>query len=296
MINEALADYQLDPAQVWIMVMDANFQQFVSEHIPGANVIAYSVLLKRVEPPPIMDLAGAKRFSVLSRNYRPWRMELYLRLLYNGALNNTIYSFHNIDPYSQTKPVFTLNELRDDARAMGMDPLDPKLARWLDGVPYDFPEAPIGNKWANVTYKAVRSASVNLLIESHFEPFVYAECLEGSDPRLFSPGFPTEKTYKTLACARPFIAVTTPYFLEDMRKLGYQTFSPYIDESYDLIEDNGLRMQAIADEVGRLNSLSPEEFTQAMAGCANAVVHNYHNLIKQQAANQAWDWLREYQA
>lgn len=294
MINQAIADYRLDPQQVWIMVMDANFVEFVRAQIPGANVSAYNYLLNRIEPPPIMNLIGSKRFSVLSRNYRPWRMELYIRLLYNGALANTLYSFHNIDPYSQTKPSYTLNELRYDAQIMGMDPLEPKLAQWIAGVPYDLPEAPITNKWATVTYKTVRSAAVNLLIESHFDPFIYAGSLKGTDPRLFSPAFPTEKTYKTIACARPFIAVTTPYFLEDMRKLGYKTFSPYIDESYDTIEDNDQRMLAIANEVERLNKLSPEEFKLAMDGCAEAVVSNYYTLIQQQANNQPWDWLKEY--
>lgn len=295
MINEALASYRIDPAQVWILVMDANFQQFVRQQIPGANVCAYNYLLNKIDAPPIMDPVGTKRFSVLSRNYRPWRMELYIRMLYNGALANTAYSFHNIDPYSQTKPSYSLNELRYDAQMMGMDPLEPKLANWIAGVPYDLPEAPITNKWANVTYKTVRGAVVNLLIESHFDPFTYARSLRGTDPRLFSPAFPTEKTYKTIACARPFIAVSTPYFLEDMRKLGYKTFGPYIDESYDTIEDNDLRMRAIADEVERLNNLSAEEWARVVTGCGDSMVHNYYTLLKQQADNLAWEWLREYQ-
>jgi hypothetical protein len=296
MINTAIVDHRIDSAQVWITVMDENFAEFVRGQIPGVNVRSFNHLLSCVDVPPIMDTVTEKRFSVLSRNYRPWRLELYIRLLYNGALANTLYSFHNIDPYSQTKPKYSLNELRHDAHQMGMNPLEPILARWISGIPYDLPGATITNKWANITYKTVRSASVNLLIESHFDPFTYARSLRATDPRLFSPAFPTEKTYKTLACARPFIAVTTPYFLQDLQRLGYKTFSPYIDESYDLIEDNHLRMRAIADEVARLNSLNEQEFAQAMTGCNSAVLHNYQTLIAQQANNKPWAWLEEYLA
>jgi hypothetical protein len=46
-----------------------------------------------------------------------------------------------------------------------------------------------------------------------------------------------------------------------LRERGYKTFSPFIDESYDEIENNHLRLQAVAEEVKRLSKSDLVEFT-----------------------------------
>ena len=75
-----------------------------------------------------------------------------------------------------------------------------------------------------------------------------------------SPGcFLSEKIFKPLALNHPFIVVSTPNYLYNLRLRGYKTFSPYIDESYDTVEDDNLRMEYIVKEVTRLCSLSDQE-------------------------------------
>lgn len=48
---------------------------------------------------------------------------------------------------------------------------------------------------------------------------------------------PTEKTVKPLRAGMPFVMVASKKFLYTLRKMGFQTFHPYIDESYDLEND-----------------------------------------------------------
>lgn len=67
--------------------------------------------------------------------------------------------------------------------------------------------------------------------------------------------FFTEKTYKPIICNHPFILVGRPGALKKLKEFGYKTFSPYIDERYDEIEDDKERLIAIANEIERLSSV-----------------------------------------
>lgn len=75
--------------------------------------------------------------------------------------------------------------------------------------------------------------------------------------------FYTEKTFFPIFLGKPFIMVNSKDALKGLRSLGYKTFSPLIDESYDEEPDTGLRLIKITKELARLNKLrhdSPDEF------------------------------------
>jgi hypothetical protein len=69
----------------------------------------------------------------------------------------------------------------------------------------------------------------------------------------------SEKTFKPIAMKHPFIIVSNKNFLDCIRSLGYKTFYPYIDESYDLIDDDAERLLAIVKEIERLTKMSKDE-------------------------------------
>ena len=71
--------------------------------------------------------------------------------------------------------------------------------------------------------------------------------------------FATEKTWKTFQGFHPFIIMSTPHFLKDLRHLGYRTFAPYIDESYDDTENDELRFKKVMDEVERIANMSDNQ-------------------------------------
>jgi hypothetical protein len=101
----------------------------------------------------------------------------------------------------------------------------------------------------------------------------------------------SEKIFKPIGMKHPFIVVSNPKTLELLRTLGYKTFSPWIDESYDLIEDDAERLLAIAKETKRLCELSPQELTEFLTNCKeiceynlkvmqSKTIHDYrHNII-----------------
>ena len=119
---------------------------------------------------------------------------------------------------------------------------------------------------------AIQSADFHLMVETHFDQRSFTGQFEFD--RKFGPSSITEKAYKAIACSRPFITFATPYFLEDLRNLGYKTFSPYIDESYDTEVDNVKRLNLIVAEVQRICKLSDDDYSQLVANCRSIAEFN----------------------
>jgi hypothetical protein len=89
----------------------------------------------------------------------------------------------------------------------------------------------------------------------------------------------TEKIFKSITCEHPFVLVTHPKTLPLLHELGYKTFSPYIDESYDNEMDDYERMLKICDEVKRLCNLKPIQLKKYLIACKEIVNHNVENLM-----------------
>lgn len=274
----------LDGSRIYFITMDNLFTQFVEEEfkkvgIKNIKVSSYPFLLKNVCAPQNTLNETSNKFSCLSRNYHPWRLELYIRLIKENMLDNFNYSFHNLRPYS-SDPSMTLGAMKADVIKNNL-PLTPEITQWLEGIPYD-----IGTpqeKWSDCTYDAIYSADFHLLVESHFDCYldgIWSFAQEDYNERDFAPSFATEKTYKAINCKKPFIAVSTPYFLDGIKKMGFKTFSPYIDESYDNITNNGERMQAIVEEVKKICTLPQDEYENLINNLKPIVEYNLELFIK----------------
>lgn len=66
----------------------------------------------------------------------------------------------------------------------------------------------------------------------------------------------TEKVFKPIVAGRPFILVAAPGNLEYLKQYGFQTFSDFIDESYDLETCHSRRQELIVSEIAKLCALS----------------------------------------
>jgi hypothetical protein len=75
----------------------------------------------------------------------------------------------------------------------------------------------------------------------------------------------TEKSLRPIACGHPFMLASAPGSLEYLRSYGFETFGPYINESYDAVLDPAERMQFIVAEMRRIASLSLDQKRQLYA-------------------------------
>jgi hypothetical protein len=69
----------------------------------------------------------------------------------------------------------------------------------------------------------------------------------------------SEKTFKPIVNLQPFILVGSAGHLQKLKFMGYKTFSPFIDESYDLVEDNVKRMEMVKSEIKRICNMEKKE-------------------------------------
>jgi hypothetical protein len=89
----------------------------------------------------------------------------------------------------------------------------------------------------------------------------------------------SEKTFKPMLHNHPFMIAGVPGVLRLLKKLGYKTFSPMIDESYDDELDASKRCFMIAKEAERLASLKDDELQVFLNSCKPIVEYNL-NVLK----------------
>ena len=86
--------------------------------------------------------------------------------------------------------------------------------------------------------------------------------------------FFSEKICKPLINLHPFILMSTPYSLKFLKKFGFKTFHPFINEQYDT-EENGLkRMQMIFDELDKFRNKSDKELKDWWEEILPVLEHN----------------------
>lgn len=287
-IAKALLDRRIPAEQIYMFVMDPLWTEFARNifharglriHIAELPWLLYQAVKRFPEPlHPRPD--QRTRFSLLSRNYRPWRLELMLNLRAQGFpvddAQQLSYSFHRHEPYQNI--TFSHKDLINDARNMGFDVSTAGIKSWIKGVPYDLGSA--NNKYFMGTYQTIADSHIHILVESHWDPYQTDDIRinEGKDyaPDAWAPSFLTEKFYKTVLCAVPFVVVSTPLFLRDLRKLGYHTFPQLIEEHYDLEMDDRTRSRMIAAELTRISRMDTELLHKL---CNNACMAAHRNRI-----------------
>lgn len=88
----------------------------------------------------------------------------------------------------------------------------------------------------------------------------------------------TEKVFSPLANFQPFFFVAFQGSLKLLKELGFRTFHPFINESYDDEPDTALRVKMIYDEIKRLCSMSKEEIHNWYWSMEEILVHNHGHL------------------
>lgn len=91
--------------------------------------------------------------------------------------------------------------------------------------------------------------------------------------------FLSEKTFKPIAYYHPFILLSVPGSLQALRDIGYKTFHPWVDESYDKEPNDSKRLKMCVEEVQRLCSLSDQEVERFISETKPMVEHNFQMLM-----------------
>lgn len=134
----------------------------------------------------------------------------------------------------------------------------------------------------------VKNNPANLVVPEHFKQTfisVITETLTSDKTIFFS-----EKIYKSISIGHPFMVISSPGFLEELRRRGYQTFDRWVDESYDSLPDVNDRISVIIKELVRLSKLSVEELKTIREEMLPVLEHNQNKFaeIKRNEFDDGW--------
>lgn len=87
----------------------------------------------------------------------------------------------------------------------------------------------------------------------------------------------TEKTYKCFWVKHPFIIAGNYQVLKLLKNDGFKTFHPYIDESYDNIEDRDERIKEIIKQIKILNKKNKNQWKLFLRNINSILNYNYQH-------------------
>jgi len=87
----------------------------------------------------------------------------------------------------------------------------------------------------------------------------------------------TEKPFKAVLGLHPFIIMGTPGNLREVRRYGFQTFAPGIDESYDEVRNDTDRVRMALEEFKRLAFMKRDDIKDLYKSLLPQILHNYEH-------------------
>ncbi len=238
-----------------------------------ADIDAVAGHLEQCRAAIFSDTAPDKKF--LAFNYKPksHRVLLALHLLKHHLLDDGFVSFHGLEVTIHWRG----QDMRFDIEGYGGE-------NWIDNWPIakDLVDAlpdleamgtlKIGGD-GSLGHDMVYDVDPNLYFRSAFSIVTESEMSDGSVWRI------TEKTIKPLVNCHPIIVLGNPGSLAMVRQLGFQTFHPYIDESYDEELDPDRRMRMVFAEIDRLCAMTPKDLQAMRQALWPVLVHNARFVI-----------------
>lgn len=216
------------------------------------------------------DALPPKLFLSMNRMARPHRRAIVCHLLRRGFLERSRVSFCDDRP---DKTRFDDREMQrawkqlQKRQPLVIDrdlPLD--FGRYMQD---NFAAVTIGEAWPFL------DTSFSIVCETHFTNDIL---------------FVSEKVWKPIVNGHPFVIVGVPATLAYLRSLGFQTFTPIIDKSYDALIDNCERMQALFTVIDRLGALDDTRRAAILDQMQPAMEHNVEHLRQLRSPmTQIWD-------
>lgn len=235
-------------------------------HVPMQFVSENEALKKR-----------PKHFLNFNRQPRPHRVFCVSQLIRRKLLNNflvsfppyDLYKFYGVDYLRHHINVPTV--MNDVLRMKSILPLEIDTDDFLMNHAFTHNKTPYLDSY------------INLVSETRFY-----------DTRGDSVFF-SEKIFKPIANLQPFIIIGPAGSLAKLRQMGYITFDPFINESYDSEPDPYHRIEMILDEVERLCRLPLQTIHNWYGGIFPLLVHNKHVMLEgEECTNDIVKALQEF--
>ena len=192
-------------------------------------------------------------FTVLNRTHKWWRAAVMADLARQGLLNHSLYSYSTAE---------TTGDCAEDSPIeIGTLGLAAAIDQFLAAAPYrcDDLTSIQHNDHASLVARHYTESACHVVIETLFDA-------DGS-----GGAFLTEKTFKPIRHAQPFVIVGCAGSLAALRDLGYNTFDHVIDPTYDTVANNTERWLCLRET---LRELTARPQSTWLPDCQASAEHN----------------------
>lgn len=202
---------------------------------------------------PVNLAPRAHDFTLLSRTHKWWRATVVTDLHRLGLLDRSQWSYNTVSIHDREEDnpieIDSFANLRSDVHA------------FLAAAPYtcDSLSADDHNNHHITESQHYTDSYCNIVLETHFDA-------DGS-----GGAFLTEKTFKPIRHAQPFVIVGAAGSLAALRALGYRTFDHCIDTSYDSETDNTQRWIKVRSAIEQIKG---QNLANWFALCLDDIEHN----------------------
>ena len=204
------------------------------------------------------DAPRLKNSTALSRVHKWWRATVMADLHRRGYLDQSFWSYNLLDVSDQ--------------------PTDnPIEVAWFPGL-----DSSIESFLANAPYRcddltAEQHNHHHTLVPGHFQESYFNIVLETMFDADQSGGtFLTEKTFKPIKHAQPFVLFAPKNSLSTLRELGYRTYDNAIMNYYDAVEDNTQRYLHVQTAIHALMSQDLFRWSQQ---CKQDALYNQQQFL-----------------
>lgn len=194
-------------------------------------------------------------FLYLSGRARQHRVTMLGRLQQQGLLEGALWS--NLDPKAG-EVKFLPSQYESPLFAQDFDPSHMDY--------FDIKHKLFDTRWGEVY---INAASYN---DTYFS--VVSETCFDTDKT-----FRTEKIWKPILMKHPFVVVSNPGYLAQLRNLGFRTFESIWCEAYDLEQDHDLRLDQL---VKLIQHLCESDLPSIAQQCRDICEHNQQHLLRYQ--------------
>jgi hypothetical protein len=194
------------------------------------------------------------QFTALNRTHKWWRAAVMSDLWRSNILSQSQWSYN-------TECVIYDNEKDNPLRIHEFEDWHRATIEFVSKGPYicDTLDADQHNDHRSVNTDLYQHSYCHLVLETHFD----ADGSGGS--------FLTEKTFKCLKYAQPFILIGPSGSLRLLRSQGYRVFDHALDNSYDMILNNTERWLATRKVI---RDLQNKDMHQWFLSCVDDLEHN----------------------
>ena len=192
----------------------------------------------------------------LMRHTRPHRIKFAYDVFYNGLKDGNLITCHLlVDKVTFIGQMNFIQELQDK--------------NFFNTLPWTFDD-PAGSFVAFLNTKEEE----NLYLDSYFNFVMETFIVPSSATNQQYEMDISEKIFKPISRMQPFVVYGQAGTLEFLKSMGYKTFSPWLDESYDNIQNKDQRYEKIFNLFKKINAMPKTELNDMLSEMLPTLEHN----------------------